>query len=58
MNNIFVLLRNRPSRFRYGMEYLRRSRAFARNAVVANTTIMTAGFMLIGFQLTGYFVTT
>ena len=41
-----------------GMAYLRRSNAFARNAVVANTAIMTAGFMLIGFQLTGYFLTT
>ncbi len=40
-----------------GMAYLRRSRAFARNAAVANTLIMTAGFMLMGFQLTGFFVT-
>ena len=40
-----------------GMTYLRRSRAFARNAIVANTAIMTAGFMLMGYQLTGFFVT-
>lgn len=40
-----------------GIAYLRRSQAFERNAVVANTAIMTAGFMLVGFQLTGYFVT-
>lgn len=40
-----------------GMVYLRRSKAFERNAVVANTAIMTAGFMLVGFQLTGYFLT-
>lgn len=40
-----------------GMAYLRRSKAFERNAVVANTAIMTAGFMLVGFQLTGYFLT-
>ena len=39
------------------MAYLRRSQAFERNAVVANTAIMTAGFRLVGFQLTGYFVT-
>ena len=40
-----------------GMAYLRRSKAFARNAIVANTAIMTAGFMLMGYQLTGFFVT-
>ena len=40
-----------------GMAYLRRSKAFARNATIANTAIMTAGFMLMGFQLTGFFVT-
>lgn len=39
-----------------GMAYLRRSLAFERNAMVANTAIMTAGFTLMGFQLTGYFV--
>lgn len=36
--------------------YLRRSPQFERNAVVANTAVMTAGFMLVGFQLTGYFL--
>ena len=39
-----------------GMAYLRRSRAFARNAYLTNTTIMAAGFVLIGFQLTGFFL--
>ena len=39
-----------------GLAYLRRSKAFARNATVANTAIMTAGFLLMGFQLTGFFV--
>ena len=40
-----------------GMAYLRQSRMFARNAVIANTAIMTAGFLLMGYQLTGFFVT-
>lgn len=30
--------------------------AFARQAIVANCLLMSAGFALIGFQLTGYFV--
>ena len=40
-----------------GMAYLRRARTFARNAIVANTAIMTAGFLLVGYQLTGFLVT-
>lgn len=34
----------------------RRSSGFVRQAVLANTVILTAGFVLIGYQLTGYFV--
>ena len=39
-----------------GMAYLRRSKAFGRNAFIVNAAIMTAGFMLTGYQLVGYFV--
>src|SRR3546814_536486 len=38
------------------MGFWRRSDAFARQALAANTVLMTAGFMLIGYQLTGFFV--
>lgn len=35
--------------------FWRRTDAFIRQAVVANTVLMTAGFMLIGYQLTGFY---
>ena len=38
------------------MAVLRRSKAFGRNAYLANVAIMTMGFMLMGFQLAGYFL--
>ena len=34
----------------------RRSASFARQAVLANAAILTAGFVLVGYQLTGFFV--
>jgi hypothetical protein len=34
----------------------RRSASFARQAVLANAAILTAGFALVGYQLTGFFV--
>ena len=37
------------------MGFWRRTDAFIRQAVVANTVLMTAGFMLIGYQLTGFY---
>jgi hypothetical protein len=37
------------------MVCLRRSREFARNAVIANTVLMSGGFALAGYQLAGYF---
>ncbi len=39
------------------MNAWRTTRAFTRQALVANGVLMTCGFMLMGFQLTGYFVT-
>ena len=38
------------------MGFWRRTDAFIRQAVVANTVLMTAGFMLIGYQLTGFYL--
>jgi hypothetical protein len=37
------------------MAHLRNSRQFARNAVIANTVLMSGGFALAGYQLAGYF---
>jgi len=34
----------------------RRSGSFARQAVLANAAILTAGFVLVGYRLTGFFV--
>lgn len=38
------------------MGFWRRTEAFTRQALAANTLLMCAGFVLIGYQLTGYFV--
>jgi hypothetical protein len=38
------------------MNFWRRTDAFGRQALAANTALMAAGFVLIGYQLTGYFV--
>ena len=36
--------------------FWRRTAAFNRQAVIANTLLMTAGFILIGYQLTGFYL--
>ena len=38
------------------MGFWRRTAAFNRQAVIANTLLMTAGFILIGYQLTGFYL--
>lgn len=38
------------------MGFWRRTDAFTRQAVAANTVLMTAGFILIGYQLTGFYL--
>ena len=38
------------------MGFWRRTDAFARQAVAANTVLMTAGFVLVGYQLTGFYL--
>ena len=38
------------------MGFWRRTAAFNRQAVIANTFLMTAGFILIGYQLTGFYL--
>ena len=38
------------------MGFWRRTDAFARQAVAANTVLMTAGYVLIGYQLTGFYL--
>jgi hypothetical protein len=40
------------------MSLWRRSAAFGRQALAANTVLMGAGFVLVGLQLTGYLVST
>jgi hypothetical protein len=40
------------------MSLWRRSAAFGRQAVAANTVLMGAGFVLVGLQMTGYLVAT
>lgn len=38
------------------MGFWRRTSAFNRQAILANTLLMTAGFILIGYQLTGFYL--
>ena len=38
------------------MGFWRRTAVFNRQAVIANTLLMTAGFILIGYQLTGFYL--
>jgi hypothetical protein len=38
------------------MAFWHRSSAFTRQALTANTVLMSAGFVLMGYQLSGYFI--